>query len=250
MYPIRTIILNKFRELLESEPARIIRTANPAIVRRLKKDRPKLSAVPPPTGDYLFKKNKDLQPAPLTSESEYIYQHKGRYVIDTNHAAQRMAERNSYSKKELDTFFRRMIEKYLSMGSKYTSLNNPEFLFFSKSMNQGMIIAYRKDYKRIDSQKHFVVVTFFPKGSKRVKKGTDIIMLESYDHGTGPIFSDEFVEYMSCLRNEFGHPYECFLKDGTDYIPECIQLEDVQFDIIFCEGKLFNIADFEVIEID
>jgi len=219
-----------FRQLLEA-PARIIRTANPDIVKRLKKDKPpNLKVVPP--------------------GSEYIFNHKGRYVIDTNHAAQRMAERNSYSKKEIDTFFRRMIEKYLSMGPSYTNLNNPEFLFFSKSLNQGMIIAYRKDFKRIDSKKHFVVVTFFPKGSKRVKRGTDIIMLESYDYGNGPLYSDEFVEYMEQLRCQYGKSYECFLDGTSTYIPECIQIEDIKFDIIFCEGKLFQFSDFEVIEID
>ena len=75
-------------------------------------------------------------------------------------------------------FFRKMIEKYLGMGPKYTNLNNPEFLFFSKSLNQAMIIAWRRDYKRIDSQKHFIIVTFFPRGNKRARPGTETILLE------------------------------------------------------------------------
>lgn len=224
----------KFRQLLET-PAKIIRTANPDVVRRIKKSRPD--------------KKPDLKlvkPDP----NEYIFKHKGRYVIDTSHAARRMAERNSYSQKELETFFRRMIEKYLSMGSDYLKLNNPEFLFFSKSLNQGMIIAYRKDFKKIDSKKHFVVVTFFPRGNKFAKPGTETILIESYDFGNKKAFSDEFTRYMSWLRCHYGSQYECFLNGKQTYIPECIQLEDVTFDIIFCEGKLFQISDFEVIEID
>lgn len=243
-------MVDKFRKLLE-EPARIIRTANPDIVRRLKKDKPrptkpKLKLVKP----LLPEKPGRLQFTRGGSRLEYIFKHGGRWVIDTNHAAQRMGERNSYSDKEIEGFFRRMIDKYLSLGPAYTNLNNPEFLFFSKSLNQGMIIAYRKDFKKIDNKKHFVVVTFFPKGSKRVKRGTDIIMLESYDYGDGPIFSDEFTEYMDQIRCQYGSPYNCFLDGKQTYIPECIQLEDTKFDIIFCEGKLFHISDFEVIEID
>lgn len=248
-YLKRGIVVNKFRELIEA-PARIIRTANPDIVRRLKKHKP------PPTKPSLklvkplLPKGPGLQFERDGQRLEYIFKHGGRWVIDTNHAAQRMGERNSYSNKEIEGFFRRMINKYLSMGPEYTNLNNPEFLFFSKSMNQGMIIAYRKDFKKIDSKKHFVVVTFFPKGSKRVKRGTDIIMIESYDYGAGPIFSDEFVEYMSQLRCQYGTSYECFFDGKQTYIPECIQIENIKFDIIFCEGKLFQISDFEVIEID
>ncbi|MHC4951854.1 MAG: hypothetical protein ACYTEU_12860, partial [Planctomycetota bacterium] len=114
-----------------------------------------------------------------------------------------------------------------------------------------MIIAYRKDYKRIDNKKHFVVVTFFPRGNKFAKPGTETILIESYDYGNGQKkYSDEFVEYMSWLRCQYGSPYECFLDGKQTYIPECIQIEDVKFDIIFCEGKLFQISDFEVIEID
>lgn len=239
---------DNFRDLLEA-PARIIRTANPEVVRRLKKDRPQrrkpdLKLVKPLTPD----KPGRLQFDKDGQRLEYIFQHRDRWVIDTNHAAQRMQQRNSYSNKELATFFRRMIDKYLSLGPDYLKLNNPEFLFFSKSLNQGMIIAYRKDFKKIDNKKHFVVVTFFPRGNKRAKPGTEIIMLESHEHGQS--FSEKFINYMSWLRCNFGSQYECFLNGEQTYVPECIQLEDVKFDIIFCEGKLFQISDFEVIEID
>jgi hypothetical protein len=111
---------------------------------------------------------------------EYIFKHKGRWVIDTSHAAARIVQRGQISAREMEFFFRKMIEKYLSMGPKYTNLNNPEFLFFSKSVNQGMIIAYRRDYKRIDNQKHFIIVTFFPRGNRRARPGTDTIMLERF----------------------------------------------------------------------
>ncbi len=82
------------------------------------------------------------------------------------------------TKSELETFFKRMIEKYLSMGPKYTKLDNPEFLFYSKSLNQAMIIAYRRDYKRIDKLNHFIIVTILPRGRKNPKPGTQTILLE------------------------------------------------------------------------
>ena len=234
----------KFRELLE-EPARIIKPANPEIVARLKAkdDLTKFMA-----------KGTRLEFIRDGISLEYIFKHKGRWVIDTTHAAQRIVERGVFSIKEMEFFFRKMIEKYMSMGSKYTSLNNPEFLFFSKSLNQGMIVAYRKDFKKIDNQKHFVIITFFPRGSKRTKQGTETILLEAYTYGTSPVYSDEFVRYISELRCNHGKEYECFTEAGygdTDYIPECIKIKGCpEFDIIFCEGKLFQIANYHVIECD
>lgn len=139
-----------FRKLLEG--ARVLAPPSPEVLARIK--------------------------AKKTSTDEYIFKHKGRWVIDTDHAAARMIQRKQLSQKQMDFFFRKMIEKYLSMGPKYTNLNNPEFLFFSKSLNQAMIIAYRRDYKKIDSQKHFIIVTFFPRGNRRARPGTDTIMLE------------------------------------------------------------------------
>ncbi len=238
-----------YRELLEA--AKIIRTANPDIVRRLRKDKPKTNG-----NGYKNKKKNGRKVVPMHAmfgKTEYIFKHKGRWVIDTNHATERMAQRNQFTKKEIEVFFRKMIEAFLKKGSRYTDMDiysgANEFLFFSKSLNQGMIIAYRKDYKNIDDNQHFVVVTFFPRGAKRAKKGTETIMLESYIFEDGPVYSDEFMEYMSELRHFYGSKYG-YGKDQT-YIPECITLdENTRFDIIFCEGKLFQIADYRVIEID
>lgn len=227
-----------FRDLI-GEGAKIIAPPNPEVVARLK-SKQDLSK---------FMSTKGLQFERDGVRLEYIFKHKGRWVIDTTHAAQRIVERGVFSAREMKFFFKKMIEKYLSLGSQYTNLNNPEFLFFSKSLNQGMIVAYRRDFKKIDNQKHFVIITFFPRGSKRTKQGTETILLECYDYGGAPVYSDEFTAYMSELRADHGKAYECFL-DG-DYIPECISIDGCEeFDIIFCEGKLFQIANYNVIEID
>lgn len=228
-----------FRNLLD-EGAKIIAPPNPEVVARLKSKQDLTK----------YMSTKGLQFERDGVRLEYILKHKGRWVIDTTHAAQRIVERGVFSVKEMEFFFKKMIEKYLSLGSRYTNLNNPEFLFFSKSLNQGMIVAYRRDFKKVDNQKHFVIVTFFPRGSRRTKKGTETILLESYAYWKNdPVYSDEFTAYMSELRCTYGKEYECHL-DG-DYIPECISIDGCEeFDIILCEGKLFQIANYNVIEID
>ncbi len=232
-----------YRELLDA--ARIIRTANPDVVKRLRQDKSNGT-----TGNG-YKKKKNI-PKDMFGKTEYIFKHKGRWVIDTAHATDRMAQRNHFTKNEIEFFFRKMIEAYLKKGPRYVDMDifsgANEFLFYSKSLNQAMIIAYRKDYKEIDDKQHFIVVTFFPRGSKRAKRGTETIMLESYRFDDGPVYSDEFTEYMSELRENYGSEYE-YLKEQT-YTPECITLDDTKFDVIFCEDKLFQIADYRVIEID
>jgi hypothetical protein len=150
----------KYRSLLEG--AKVLAPPSPEILARIQKKPP---AATTRKGDLDF-------------TDEYLFKHKSRWVIDTDHAAERMVQRKQLSSKQMEFFFRKMIEKYMSMGSKYTNLNNPEFLFFSKSLNQGMIIAFRRDYKRIDSKKHFIIITFFPRGNKRARPGTETILLE------------------------------------------------------------------------
>lgn len=223
--------MTKFRQLIEA--AKIIKPADPAVAAKLRAQKTRLMS----KGGLEF--SRDGQ------RLEYIMKHKGRWVIDTTHAAQRIVERGVFSIKEMERLFKRMMDTF--MRSSYSTTNNQEFLFFSKSLNQGMIVAYRKDFKKIDNQKHFVVITFFPRGNKRAKPGTETILLEAYEYGTSPVFSPEFTRYISELRCDHGEGYECF--DG-DYIPECIKIKDCpEFDIIFCEGKLFQIANYNVIEI-
>jgi hypothetical protein len=159
-----------FRKLLEG--VKVLAKPSPEILARIKPKSKDLST--------FMAKGKRLELERDGVKLEYIFKHKGRWVIDTSHAAARIVQRGEISSRAMEFFFRKMIEKYLSMGPKYTNLNNPEFLFFSKSVNQGMIIAYRRDYKKIDSQKHFVIVTFFPRGNRRARPGTDTIMLERY----------------------------------------------------------------------
>jgi hypothetical protein len=150
-----------YRKLLEG--AKVLAAPNADVLARIqKKPRDKM-----PSGGRI-----------LDIHSEYLFKYNGRWVIDTNHAITRFMQRNQLTTKQLETFFRRMIDKYLSMGPRYLKMNNPEFLFFSKSLNQGMIIAFRRDYKRIDSLKHFIIVTVLPRGKRRPKPGTDVILLE------------------------------------------------------------------------
>jgi hypothetical protein len=173
--------MQNYRNLIED--ARVIAPPNPEIVARIQKKNELSLYIASNDGKSLEFERDGIH-------LKYIFKYKGRWVITTNHAALRIVQRGQISLKGMEFFFRSMIKKYLSMGPKYTNLNNPEFLFFSKSLNQGMIIAYRKDKMKIDNQKHFVIVTIFPRGKKLAKPGTESILLETLYPGYEIIICD------------------------------------------------------------
>jgi hypothetical protein len=163
--------MSSYRNLIEG--AKVIKPSTPEIVAALKQGK----------GEIMAKSGLEFNRAGV--QLKYIFKYKGRWVIDTEHAAERRVQRGSVSLKEMETFFKNMIDTFLS--EKRRGYN---FLIFSRKLNQGIVIDYRLDYKKIDAQKHFIIVTFLPKGKSQPKSGTAVILIEKLFPGYNVIVCD------------------------------------------------------------
>lgn len=160
-----------YRNLLEG--AKVIAPSSPEIVAALKQGKAEIMA------------KSGLEFNRSGHRLKYIFKYKGRWVIDTEHAAERRVQRGSVSLKEMETFFKNMIEKFLSEKRRGSN-----FLIFSRKLNQGLVIDYRLDYKKVDTQKHFIIVTFLPRGKSQPKSGTAVILIEKLFPGYNVIVCD------------------------------------------------------------
>jgi len=131
----------------------------------------------------------------LEESSEVVFAHKGKKVIVTKHSTIRQIERSKLSKNEIETLYKRSIDKIKSFKNAFGP-----YLFFSKSLKQGIVVDYREDYKDKDGGKHLIIITFLPRGKDKALKGTKKLMLERYvdlDENCSTHLSQEFLDYMS-----------------------------------------------------
>jgi hypothetical protein len=97
---------------------------------------------------------------------EYIIQHNGRWIIDTTHALERMAERETAPMVELEDNFKKMVDRIMTLKTYHKLPYNTEFFVWFRSIQQGFIVAHRRDTKIGSKKLHFFIVTAYPKGSK------------------------------------------------------------------------------------
>lgn len=97
---------------------------------------------------------------------EYILKHRNRWLIDTHHALERMEQRQIVTIDALEDNFRKMIDRIVTLKSYHKLPYNTEFFVWFRSMQQGFIVAHRRDTKSGSKKLHFFIVTAFPKGSK------------------------------------------------------------------------------------
>ena len=91
---------------------------------------------------------------------EYVFEHRGKYIIDTLHSIEREAERGNYNTGEGEWIFTKAIDALLD--GKLAG--NKEYLFVSKSKKVGMVVDYRKDKENLlDGGKHLIIVTWIGK---------------------------------------------------------------------------------------
>lgn len=120
----------------------------------------------------------------INTSSEYIFNYRGKNVIDTKHSIDRRYERVKkgefyLSEKELVSFFKNIIDYLISRDAEWVDIKETEILFFSKSLDQGIVIAYRRDYRDKKGEKHPVIITYLPRGRSNPKPGTVKVLLES-----------------------------------------------------------------------
>ena len=108
------------------------------------------------------------------NESKEIYKHKNVKVFPTNHSIQRKIERMESNNKEiLEHIFKKGIEKI------NTSKDNA-YLIYSNKYNQGIVFGLRADVYSEDDNRHLFMITILPKFKKKVKHGTELLLVESY----------------------------------------------------------------------
>jgi len=95
--------------------------------------------------------------------SEYQLKHKGKWIIDTHHAIDRMVERNVDIR---NSQLRSMVDKILGMKTYHQLPYNTEFFVWFRSYQQGVIVAHRRDTKSGSNKLHFFIVTVYPQGFK------------------------------------------------------------------------------------
>lgn len=116
--------------------------------------------------------------------SPYIYKYKGKWIIDTKHSIDRRYQRVKQNKfvlteKQIIFLFKKIIDYCLKNENKWVGLYETEILFFSKSLNQGVVITYRRDKNSNSDEKHVVIITYLPKGKSNPKPGTLKVVTES-----------------------------------------------------------------------
>ena len=104
---------------------------------------------------------------PRPVKFEYMVEHKGMKVILTNHARSQMTQRYDLPIEKQKKFFTACIDGMKEQGWT-PDFENHEIFIYSKSMKQGIIAAFRRDFKAVDSNKVcLVVVTVYPAGRRK-----------------------------------------------------------------------------------
>ncbi|WP_298751906.1 hypothetical protein [uncultured Arcobacter sp.] len=183
----------------------------------------------------------------LLFKNEYIFKLKSRYIIDTKHASQRVIERNELTEDELVELYSKIIKGFLEKGSSYTDKDGT-YLIFSKSMNQGIVVGYRKDYNKINDKRHFIVVTFLPRGRKNPKPDTELITVEAFENAW---VSKEFIQYMEDISVDNTLAESVIPNGDNTFKVRDIFDEEYEFSFYYEDSKVWNFVNsFELIEID
>ena len=134
-------------------------------------------------------------------------------VYDTKHSIERAAERTA-DREELKFIVDKGIE-WLAKQDKLKKFDKDkatQFLFFSKSMNRGIVVDYRKDPKNRGAlNKHIYIITVLPTGSQFAKSGTHKVVTESESFECIVVELDE----ETLGRNFDENDVEIFLIDST-----------------------------------
>ena len=106
------------------------------------------------------------KPAPRPVKFEYMIEHRGMKVILTNHARSQMRQRYDFAIEAQKKFFTACIDGINSQGWT-PDFENHEIFIYSKAMRQGIVAAFRRDFKSEGNKTCLVVVTVYPKGRRK-----------------------------------------------------------------------------------
>ena len=110
------------------------------------------------------------------NKTEYLLQHKGRWVIDTNHSMMRLSERMDMTWKGLSSYLIQMVDRLESLKVK-PEYNTELFVWF-RELRQGMIVSMRRDTKSGSNKLHYFIVTVMPENVRVDKNRHKIITIK------------------------------------------------------------------------
>jgi hypothetical protein len=151
-------------------------------------------------------------------------------VIDTNHAIERSIERGA-TESELTTIGNRIIKWISDNIQKYKNDEETNFLFYSKSLERGVVAKLA--YNRATKLKQIILITVLPKNRSNAAPDTRKIVFESF-------LSPEVIWYIESLVENPKFEY-----DGSTYLIEEHGLEVVTVDTV-----PYDIVDHDIIELD
>jgi hypothetical protein len=185
-------------------------------------------------------------------QSDVIFSHRGRAIVDTKHATERYIERLNLPKDYFDKFFTDMINKVLQIEhTKQTKSKNsemPEEIFiYSPSYDQALVVSYRYDrFDKRDPLKNFYIMTYLPKGETVAKIGTFKTLIEQHDNSMLNASSD-MLAYLSGIVNK----RNVKITEATekfDYTP-VVLANGLDHKIIVSNNKIYDLS-IPHIEID
>lgn len=120
--------------------------------------------------DKLTMMNEEILPGVLNLGSRFLLYWKNHWILNTKHGLERILQRNLLSKEQLQKLFQKALDKFDQLKSRAG-----EYLFFSRSLNQGFISTADKDG-------NLVLITFLPPGRKNPMPGTEVKLIESTEY--------------------------------------------------------------------
>lgn len=164
------------------------------------------------------------------TENAPFHRYKGIKTFFTKHSLERQVQRAEFMPiEDFKVLVERVIDWLKANGR--LAMHNEEFLVFSKSMNRGIIFAYRKDrFDKEDSRKHVYIITVLPKGRQNPRPGTPKGIVE----GIG--------EYLASLTDE-----KVLLESKGEYDYTSTEYEGMK--LFFVDGKFYD-ADLEFFEVE
>lgn len=98
--------------------------------------------------------------------TEYLASVDGHKVIGTAHSYRRLLQRNVDGSK-VQAFYTDMVNKCLNDQRFMAAPDNTEWFIYSRRLQLGLMVAYRRDYKSTDDARSFIIMTVYPPKSRR-----------------------------------------------------------------------------------
>ena len=144
---------------------------------------------------------KDLVNRIINEKKWFIKEINGIKIFATDHSLEREMERNDLTP---DDFFL-LLKKIVNEINSDENYDDGTYLFFSKSLNQGVILELKNNRKRIN------IITYLPRGKQNAKSGTKKVVIESY--------KDLAENYFNELKDYFWiDKVKENMKYGEDYL--------------------------------